>query len=242
MPYPSEILKGHAKEKTLTSALYAIAQLRYVSWAHLKSCKKTTWQQHIFTEDFLQKLVDCNILEQGDFPVKPIPKKHRVYRFTSNLLGLLKEYQELLKPPQNIELLQSRGRGKPKEHTLAITSHILNVKYSDETFYSVFYPEFFQRKLRPDACLVFKLDEKYRIEFIEIERTLKTDPDYLKNKQRGYKRLSEDPATYYEWWEGGKEIRKKLRLSYCDIEKFKFVVSIKSKNKEEWGTGFVWKE
>ena len=134
--------------------------------------------------------------------------------------------------------LQIRKEGEFQDHQKQLTKVLLNFT-NDPHFFTVFYPPFGDVKLRPDACLVFLNGQKHKIQFLEIERTEKTDPDYLLKKKAKYEELARSYWLYDSWWRKWAGV---FKLPMCDVEQFKFSVLIVGNVKYDWGERFEWKK
>jgi len=137
--------------------------------------------------------------------------------------------------------LQKKFTGQTIEHELKITDFILDLQ-GKEFFYTVFYPQFKEPPdytkdwLKPDACVVWKRGEDYKIQFVEVEDKKPGWENYLLNKKRNYELLAQDKNLYSMWWH---EWHKKLNLPNCRLEDFCFSVLCNvKKDWEGWGVGF----
>jgi hypothetical protein len=121
-----------------------------------------------------------------------------------------------------VSILQKKFTGATP-HDLKITDVILDLKP-----WAVFYPIF--RESRPDACLIFKKDRAYKIQFLEVENTEKP-ASYLRGKKEEYEKLARDFEMYDRWW---KHHAEKLGLPFPKPENFCFSVLCFGSKKEDW--------
>ena len=189
----------------LIEALRILALVRYATLPQLQTVKKP-YRQHIYTKQSLDQLLQLGIVADagGAFRVGPNGWK---------LLDLPDHYQK-------------RCRGQGEEHDLAVTDILLCLT-AQEDFFTVFYPHF--GYLQPDACVIFKRESEFKIEFMEVEVTDK-EPGYLERKRNQYERLATDYKTYAEWWQrwGGRYGLK------CKPDDFCFCVVCYSKEHRDW--------
>jgi hypothetical protein len=172
--------------------------VRYASLPLLQSVRKP-YRQHIYTKSSFQKLSELEIVKNRNGLFSVGPKGW-------SLLDLPDHYQK-------------RCRGEGGEHDLAVSKFLINLTDNNE-FYTVFYPHC--GELHPDACIVYRKDNAYRIEFLEVEVSPK-EKEYLPEKMRKYDRLAKDYQTYATWWQNW---AKKLKLPYCTADEFKFTVRV----------------
>lgn len=123
-------------------------------------------------------------------------------------------YKLLDKEPQRL-----RGGS---EHDLQVATHVLQAL--TESGATVIYPRFERQRLYPDACLIYKDEGRYRIEFLEVELSPKPD-GYLDEKMRKYKALGKDPTLHSDWWRTWSE---RLGLPYCTRDQFCFGVRVET--------------
>ena len=103
-------------------------------------------------------------------------------------------------------------------------------------YYALLYPQFPTEKpyIIPDALLVLREENRYQLNFLEVEASKSNWDYYLQTKYDGYKRLSEDIQVYRYW----KAFSGYLDLSCPPIEKFYFQVMIIGSIQRDWGKGF----
>lgn len=107
-------------------------------------------------------------------------------------------------------------------------------------YYHLFFPRFPLEKpyLIPDALLVLKDTDKYKLIFLEIEAGKSNWDTYLENKHQNYLRLASDIKAYNYWC----NCCAKLGWTKPDINDFKFSVMIIGHIKKEWESCFIFKE
>lgn len=194
----------------LLQGLYTIALVRYSTPELLRTVKKP-YSQHIYTKKSLIQLSELGFID-----LEPV-------RLTSKGFKLLENNGFY------IEHLQKRMRGIGNEHDLKITKIIFSLQP-----FTVFYP-YFDIGLQPDACLIFKNDKGYKIEFLEVENSAKPE-GYLEGKKMNYERLAQDFSTWNVWW---REWSAKLDLPFCTVDKFCFCIVCYGKSNYTW-SGWRW--
>jgi len=106
------------------------------------------------------------------------------------------------------------------EHDLTVAKLVLRDITENEA--TVMYPRFERQRLYPDALLIYRKPGAYRLEFLEVELSPKTD-DYLKDKLKKYEALAQDQSLFTDWWPEHKE---RLGLPPCNIDQFCFGVRV----------------
>lgn len=99
-------------------------------------------------------------------------------------------------------------------------------------FYTLLYPNF--EYLRPDALLVLKDEQRYKLTFLEIEAKKSKWVEYLETKRDNYLRLAKD-ETFYKFWH---DTAPKLGLPCPSSEHLKFSVQFVCTIHKEFGKGF----
>jgi len=179
----------------LLEGLHLLALLRYSTPEILRTVKKTALKLHILSKPSLASLQAL---------VDPDP-----YRLTARGFSYLRDNGYTL-PYQ--ERLQGGGA-----HDLQVAAKVLQEYYTPD-FYHALYPDF--SYIRPDCLFIHRRPGEYRLTFLEVEISPKTD-EYLGNKRRNYERLSQDYELWNGWW---REQSKHLRLPFCTIDQFCFSV------------------
>jgi len=206
----SDFLTKSATKPRLAECLWIIAEVRYATWGQIKA-QEDVWVQHIATKTKISKLLELGFLVLNQ----------EVYSVGEQGFTFLKEQG------YNTAHLQKRLRADGSSHTLQITEILLSVR-KESHFFTVFFPTF--TELEPDACLVFKKEDAYKLEFLEVERTEKRD-GYLIEKKRKYEDLAQRKETWEKWW---RHNSKKLSLPFCKREDFCFSVRCYGKFRAEW--------
>ena len=103
-------------------------------------------------------------------------------------------------------------------------------------FYSLLFPNF--GYIIPDALLVRKNGDKYKLEFLEIEASKENWSSYLENKHQNYLQLATNKDVY-DYWLDCCDI---FKWSIPDINNFKFSVVIIGKIKRDWEDCFIFRE
>lgn len=211
----NELVDFYTTGRTKPRLLQALSFLSMCRYATLKQLQavKTDYRQHIFTKKAVKMLVDLGYLEITG---------NGTYFTTLKSLNLLKENGI------NTYYFLTRNRAVAGDHTLKITDYIISLQ-DNPSFFTAFYPQFTKPPeyrevfLIPDICIIYRKDDSYKIEFVEIEISDKGDPEYILKKQAKYQQIAKDKNTYLKWWKFNSE---KLELPMCSVEKFCFSVEV----------------
>jgi len=183
----------------LKTVLNIIFNIRYATLDIFKGLKHPAFI-HICTAPSFSKLVNLKILAEPKAGV-----------FCLGTVGF------------NIVGQKARQMDGGGEHDLAVSRLVLQA--ITETDATVIYPKFERLRLYPDALIIYRGEGKYRLEFLEVERTVKADPEYMERKFKKYRALAKDPTLYTDWWQ---EHRGRLNLPPCGIDKFCFGVRVEN--------------
>lgn len=196
----------------LLDALYTIGLVRYATQKQLKSVKKS-WVTHICTKQALEQLIELKYIGRNG----------------SGAYFLLdKSFRLLGENGFNTEHLTKRLQGQGNEHDHAVTDVLLKIT-GEPDFFTVFYPIFTAPPnydkdfLIPDACIVLKRDDAYKLKFLEVETPKGNWSDYLEDKRLKYQRIASDYNTWDRWW---RKWSAKLNLPMCDVNDFCFSVEV----------------
>jgi hypothetical protein len=219
--YPDlEPIAARASYKQIFDLLYIVAQVRYATFKQLHSLN-----HRVATKKILANLVSFGYLNAIN-----LVKNAKAFHITD------KTRQILEREGFNVTIIQKKFTGQDLKHALKITETILKLQ-AQENFYKVFYPIFREPPkydsefLRPDACVVWKRDGAYKIEFIEVEEEKPDWEKYLLVKKEKYEQLARDPNIYRVWW---KYYTDKLNLPLCKEADFCFLVVCFADIKKEW--------
>lgn len=102
-------------------------------------------------------------------------------------------------------------------------------------YYDLLFPEF--AYIDPDALLVQKYGEKYKLTFLEIESEKFGWNNYLENKRDNYLKLAKDIA-FYDYWTTASKI---LGLRVPTKQELKFSVTFVCSLDRKFGNGFNFK-
>jgi hypothetical protein len=193
-PELEPLTKGSSYQQ-LFDLLYKAGQLRYFQKSHLNKLNPK-----LGTPKKLQALVELNFLTCNN---------SQVYNITQKTKDLL--HQE----GYNCKILAETVSGEGNPHNLFLSSVILEEMKDD--FYCAAYPSF--TDLIPDALIVYKKPDAYRLLFLEVENEKADWENYIKGKKEKYKRLSQDYEIWDKWFRRWSRI---LELPFCKIEDFKF--------------------
>jgi len=201
--------------------LHRISMLKFVQHRHLTFFKPEF--NKVCAKDRLNSLCDLNYLKKTNNGVYSATKK------TLALLDELKDYDRELLPKVS-------GDGGINE--LNNTDALVKLMKEEPYFFNFLYPRFPYENpyVKPDALMVLKDDNKYKLIFLEIEASKKPNWDqYIFTKKLNYERLSKD-VLVYQYWKG---VAKKLDLPVPNISEFFFSVRFIGDIKfDDWGDGF----
>lgn len=142
------------------------------------------------------------------------PQKN-IYCATNKVLPILKEADYITEslPPEPV------GKGDINEIN---NTRVFVSLMKQEHFYTFLYPNF--NYLIPDALMVLvdKVNRKYKLVFIEVERKKPNWAEWIKNKKLNYLKLASDSLFYSKWF----EYCKILNFPKPDITKLKFIYQI----------------
>ena len=219
--YPDlEPIAAGASYKQIFDLFYTLAQLRYATFKQLHPLN-----HRVATKKILTNLVSLDYLAEVN-----LVRNIKAFHITE------KTRQILEREGFNVKVIQKKFTGQTLEHALKVSKTILNLQ-AQENFYQVFYPIFreppkYDREfLRPDACVVWKKDRAYKIEFIEVEEAKPDWENYLLVKKEKYEQLARDPNIYRVWW---KYYYDKLNLPLCKEAEFCFSVVCFGNIKKKW--------
>jgi len=210
----------------LFKEFYRLGQVRYATHNQL-----IPFNKQVFTKQNLVLLTELGYLD-GSYLVE----NDTAYFITDKTKELL------TKEGFNVRVIQKKFTGTDLTHSLKITDCLLKLQ-GQSFFYAIFYPLFRDPPesknafLVPDACVVWKKDGAYKIEFIEVEEEKPDWENYLWVKKEKYERLARDPNIYHLWWKGKEEkgYHKKLILPLCKEADFCFSVICYANIKKDWG-------
>jgi hypothetical protein len=211
--------------KQIFDIFYALAQVRYATFKQLHPLN-----HRVATKTNLVKFCEFGYLD-GTFLVKDELALHVTD----------KTRQILEREGFNVKVIQKKFTGQELTHALKISDCILKLQ-AQENFYNVFYPIFreppkYDREfLRPDACVVWKKDGAYKIQFVEVEEAKPDWENYLLVKRQKYEQLANDQNIYRVWW---KYRAEKLILPLCSEADFCFSVICFANINKNWG-GWEW--
>lgn len=156
---------------------------------------------------------------------------NKIFVATDNVLPILKEL-----PYYNINLLpKNKSKGKGDINEILNTEAFIELS-KQKDFYTLLYPTVFREShnLIPDALLVLKEDQKYKLTFLEVEAKKPQWIETLVNKRNNYLLLAKD-YRFYDYW---KDTAEKIGLYVPPLGKLKFSVSFICTIKENFGEGF----
>ncbi len=199
--------------------LYNISMLKYIHHKHLVLIESRF--DKIGSKNRLNQLCDLKYLRFSN---------DGVYSATKKTHALLKEVG------RNRDLLPKvSGDGGINE--LQNTDAFVKIMTEEQHFLMFLYPRFPHDNpyIKPDALMVLKDENKYKLIFLEVEASKTNWESYILTKRDNYMRLSKDRIVY-EYWQS---ISKKLGLPVPKISEFFFSVRFIGDIKfDDWGNGF----
>lgn len=215
------VIKSGASLQDCYRLFYHIALFKYSTSDQLKQTHKTSFK--VATEEKLKSFSEFGYINYNGKVAIP-----------SSLTFKILNNVKIEHTPIDITLLPNKPEGYGDINELSNTEVFLKL-IKEEYFYSLLYPSF--GYLIPDALLVRKRNDSYRLEFIEIEKPKTNWKNYLETKRQNYLKLSQEKEVYDYWT----EIAPKLKLPIPGIDKFKFCVVIIGNVKLDWDTGFIFR-
>jgi hypothetical protein len=206
-PELADLIKG-ASYNQLFQLLYKVALIRYATPEHLKRISSK-----IGTVNKTAKLNDLGLLSTYPTGVSVITVKG---------LNLLKENG------YNIGHIAKKLQGTGSGDEPIISSVILDLM-DEPDFHTVFYPHF--DFLIPDCAVVWKKDDKVKLQFVEVETKKGNWQEYLEKKKANYELIAQDFDIYDKWWRRWSGI---LKLPMCPVDNFCFSVRCYSEIIFEW--------
>lgn len=197
-------------------------KLRLIKYFSLNQAKQTNeFAYKICTKPIFKLLVD-NGWFAGD----------EVFKTTNKVLDFLQEQGvNRFELPKELE-------GYGDINSLNNTDIFLQC-FKLEYYFKLLFPVFPKKypKLMPDALLVLKNVNKYKLIFLEIEAKKENWKDRLEEKRPKYLELSHNEAIFNYW----QEACKHFNLGTPLINNFYFSVLIIGNIKLDWEEGFIFK-
>lgn len=204
---------------------YFIRLLKYSTQEQLKSIK-FSGNSKVATKDILLKLVDLGLIDKinnsGDIFIPNETTDKIVQAVAYKTSGYFKLFANLPKGKDAVNEIKNTE----------IFVQALKMKY----YHFLLFPEF--GYVYPDALLVQKDGDRYKLTFLEIEIKQSNWSERLDRMRENYLKLSNDIAVY-EYW---KDIAEKVNLKVPEINDFKFSVSIICDTERDWEEGFEFKK
>lgn len=208
------LLSGGATYAQLYRILYYTRLLRAVERTQYKTIEPIF--SKICTKSKLALLCDLGYL-------KEVSKD--VFIAKNKCLGVLQQVGYLTKfLPHETE---SEGGVNQLGNTKALIDCL---KLPD--YHTLLFPHF--KYIIPDALLVRKQEDKYKLTFLEIEQKKPDWENYMLTKRDNYLLLAKDMQVFNYW----SETASYLGLSVPTIENFSFDVTFICSIKKDFGTGF----
>ena len=211
--------KSGASWAQMTKFLYHVRLLRYMTDEQIIALKYRTEKGNI--ADFSKVRGSRKDLAALGY----LEEKNRIYRATPKTTNLLKELGF------TITLLQPEPTGDGGVDSILKTDVFIEaLKFPN--FKALLFPRFPKDTpyLIPDALLVLAEDNRYQLNFLEIETDKFYHDEYLENKRQNYERLGKDDQVYRYW----ENICGHLGLKKPSKEQFKFRVICIGNIKKEW--------
>jgi len=202
--------------------LFYIRMVKYIRRDQISQIKKR--YNKTCSSDKINRLIELGLLEKTNNDILIVTD------YSVELLGQL---------GKNVSILPTEIKGDGSINELNNTEVFIQaLKLPD--FIALLYPRFPKNNpyLIPDALLVRGTEERYKLEFLEVEAGKSNWDNYLEQKRVNYLKLASEkrPYTYWSWQCG------LLNLTAPDINDFRFSVSIIGKVKKDFGTGFNFME
>ena len=199
--------------------LYYTTLLKYVTQEHIKSIGFAGVGK-VATKGKLQTLRELGYLRTSKINPQIFSSTNKTYKVLKKIGHYLKLLPALPK-----------GDGAEIYNTDAFVQALKLTNYN-----ALLYPQFPKEKpyIIPDALMILKEENRYQLNFLEIEAEKPNWDYYLQTKYDSYKRLAKDIQVYKYW----KTFSGYLNLACPPIEKFKFRVIIIGSIKKSWGPGF----
>jgi len=169
------------------------------TWANLwrlfyytRLFKYIHWKQYKKFNSFMFKLSakkKLNELCERGYLFSP---GDNVYCATKKVDQILQE----AKRPEFVLIFPTISNGEGYINEINNTDVFIELS-KEKDFYTLLYPNF--GYLRPDALLVEKRDDKYRLTCLEIEAKKPKWKEYIEEKIVKYEKLSID-IQFYDWW------------------------------------------
>jgi hypothetical protein len=212
-----EIYKGGSFEG-LVETLHIALLLRYFQPNHLRSAIKHASKYASNPKIF--KLADLGYL-------KLVNKDLLIFTATDNCKKLLKE------KGYNHRLLPEPPTGKGIE---IYNTDVFVQALKLPNFKALLFPGF--GYVIPDALLVLAENNRYQLNFLEIEAEKTYWEKHLRDKRYNYNKLATD-ETVYKYW---KKRAEDLHLPIPSKDKFKFQVMVIGDIEMDFGEGWVWRK
>lgn len=211
------LLSGGATFLSLYKVFYYTRLLRYIRADQYKLIDPLFAK--ICTKPKLKTLVELGYLKEHN----------QVYSATNKVMGVLQ------RAGFQTRFLPAETEGIGGINSLNNTSVFIDA-LKVENYYTLLFPNF--GYIEPDALLVEKYGEKYKLTFLEIESEKFGWNNYLENKRENYLKLAKDIA-FYDFWITASKI---LGLRVPTKEELKFNVTFVCSFDRKFGNGFNFKE
>lgn len=212
------IVHGSSYER-IYRLLYYAALMKYATQEQIKSIS-FPGAEKVATKKKFQALCELGYLRSGN-------QDPPVFSCT------VKAYQVLKLDNHDLKLLPSIPKGNGAE---IYNTDVFVQALKLPNYFALLYPQFPQEKpyIIPDALLILKEEQRYQLNFLEIEAKKPNWDQHLQTKYDGYKRLAKDIAVYNYW----KAYSGYLKLPCPPVEEFKFRVIVIGSVQKDWGKGF----
>lgn len=212
------ILKGGGTWASLWRVMYYTRKFRYITQDQLRQIDGI--DDRVSSIPKLRIFCDLKYFRESS---------NEVFTATNEVMGLLQ------KVGCQTRFLPAVTEGAGKINALANTSAFIKA-LKVPNFYEIIFPEF--TYIDPDALLIQKYEDKYKLTFLEIESEKFGWNNYLENKQENYLKLAKDIA-FYDFWKTASKI---LGLRVPTKQELKFSVTFVCSLDRKFGNGFKFKE
>lgn len=210
------LLKGGATWSSLFRIMYYTRQYRYIRIDQYKEIDPLFAK--ICSKPKLQTLCDLGYFRGTD----------QVFTATNKVMPVLQKAGFLTR------FLPAETEGTGGINALYNTDVFIKT-LKVENYYTILFPNF--TYIEPDALLIQKYGDKYKLTFLEIESEKFGWDNYLENKRENYLKLASDLA-FYDFWTTASKI---LGLRIPTKEQLKFSVTFVCSLKRDFGNGFNFK-
>lgn len=204
---------------------YFIRLLRYANQTQLKSLQFSGVSK-VATKEILKELVNLGHISIAD-------KQGTVFianETTDKIIRAVKFNEE-----NYFKVFSCLPQGIDTSNDIKNTEVFIQA-ISLSNYYFLLFPDF--DYIIPDALLVLKEENRYKLTFLEIETEQSNWTQRLERMRSNYLRLSKDIIVYDYW----RKMSPLLKLPVPDLDLFKFSITIIGNISKDWGNGFEFRQ